>query len=136
MSRLKLMFPTLILLISFSSLLAQSKADTTLQTLNSIEGTWSIDLRPTPDSNPYLKEFKLKLKNDTTFEGEFYDSPIYNGLLNKNWDKVYFAFYTRDSSNEYFHAGYWMGDQIFGTTYCPDRDFVAPWTGARVDAVE
>jgi len=130
------MFLFLLLLLCSSTVLAQSKADTSIQTVDSIEGTWSIDLRPTPDAEPYLKQFILKLKNDTSFEGEFYNSPIYNGLLNRNWEKVYFAFYTRDSSNEYFHSGYWEGDQIFGVTYCPNRDFVAPWVGEKIGETE
>ena len=35
-------------------------------------GTWVIDLRPTPASEPYLKEFKFTKINEKGFDGEFY----------------------------------------------------------------
>ncbi|MBK9466171.1 MAG: hypothetical protein IPN56_15630 [Chitinophagaceae bacterium] len=39
-------------------------------------GTWVIDLRPTPDSEPYLKDFKFTKIEGKQFEGEFYGYPF------------------------------------------------------------
>lgn len=96
-----------------------------------LDGIWTIDLRPTPDSEPYLKEFVIALKSDGSFSGEFYGSTFTNGLINKNWGKVYFAFSTNDQSSQYFHSGYLFENKIYGTTYCPNRDFIAPWNGTK-----
>ena len=97
----------------------------------SIKGTWIIDLRPTPDSEPYLKEFKISSIENNTFSGEFYSTKFENGHLNLNWDKVYFAFITNDASNSYFHSGYIEENMVFGISYSPERKFTAPWSGKK-----
>ncbi|MFD1315158.1 hypothetical protein [Namhaeicola litoreus] len=52
-------------------------------------------------------------------------------MINKNWDKIYFAFSTSDQSNEYYHAGYLENDKLFGIIDCPNRNLAAPWTGIK-----
>jgi len=98
---------------------------------NPIIGNWKIDLRPTPDSDGYYQSFVVKLIKDNTFTGTFYGSEIKKALINKNWAKTYFAFSTSDQSNEYYHSGYLENDKLFGITYCPNREFTAPWTGVK-----
>lgn len=94
-------------------------------------GNWKIDLRPTPDSEAYFQPFIVKVVNKTSFTGTFYGSEIKNALLNKNWSKTYFAFSTSDQNNEYYHSGYIENDKLYGITYCPNREFTAPWTGVK-----
>lgn len=94
-------------------------------------GNWIIDLRPTPESDGYFQEFNIVSVDDNLFKGTFYGSEIEKPILNKNWDKLYFAFTTRDQSNEYYHSGYFEGGKLFGITYCPNRNFAAPWTGEK-----
>lgn len=98
---------------------------------DSVLGTWIIDLRPTPDSEPYLKEFKFTKIEGKQFNGEFYGYPFQGGFLNTDWKKIYFAFTTADQSGTYFHSGYIDGNKIFGITLNENRKFVLPWKGDR-----
>ena len=95
----------------------------------SLEGRWEIDLRPTPDAEPYLQEFSITSISGNTFEGFFYGSPLEEARLNRNWDQLFFAFTTRDQSHAYYHSGYLRDGVLYGVTYCPGREFVQPWTG-------
>ena len=78
-----------------------------------------------------FQSFVVKMINENTFTGTFYGSEIKNALINKNWPKIYFAFSTADQNNEYYHSGFIENDKLFGITYCPKREFTAPWTGVR-----
>ena len=97
----------------------------------SITGTYIIDLRPTPSSEPYLKEFKFTKVEGKKFDGEFYGYPFTGGLLNLDWGKIYFAFTTQDQSGIYYHSGYVEGNKVFGITLNEARGLVLPWTGER-----
>ena len=94
-------------------------------------GVWVIDLRPEPNAEPYLKEFEITQVDGNSFSGKFYDTPFEGGLLNENWDQVYFAFSTSDQNSTYFHSGYIDGDEVHGVTYSPERTFVMPWRGTK-----
>ncbi len=98
---------------------------------DSVLGTWIIDLRPTPESTPYLKEFKFTRIEGKKFDGEFYDYPFTGGFLNTDWDKVHFAFTTQDQSGTYFHSGYVEGNKVYGITLNESRGFVLPWKGQK-----
>ncbi len=39
-------------------------------------GTWVIDLRPTPESEAYIKDFKFTKIDSKNFNGEFYGYPL------------------------------------------------------------
>jgi hypothetical protein len=94
-------------------------------------GSWQIDLRPSPESEPYYKEFKFTKIEGKNFEGEFYGYPFTGGLLNTDWDKIYFAFTTADQSGTYFHSGYIEDGKVFGVSLSEGRKFVLPWRGVR-----
>ena len=113
------------------SIIAQDSKNNSSEIINPLIGNWKIDLRPTPESDGYYQSFNVKMINENTFTGTFYSSEIKNALINKNWDKIYFAFSTSDQSNEYYHSGYLENDKLFGITYCPNRNFTAPWTGTK-----
>lgn len=97
----------------------------------SAQGEWMIDLRPTPESEPYIKAFKITSNADGGFDGEFYGYPFSGGFLNTSWDKIYFGFTTSDQSSTYYHSGYIEGDNIYGITLNEQRKFVMPWRGQR-----
>ena len=94
---------------------------------DSLLGTWVINLRPAPDSEPYLKDFKFTKIEGKQFDGEFYGYPFSGGLLNTDWDRIYFAFTTADQSGTYFHSGYIENNKVFGITLNENRKFVLPW---------
>lgn len=106
------------------------QSNSTLKTKNAL-GTWIIDLRPTPTSEPYLKEFVFTKINEKEFEGEFYGTPFTGGLFNTDFDKLYFAFTTADQNNTYFHSGYIEGDKMQALTFCESRKFTLPWKGEK-----
>jgi len=122
----------LFLLINLQLYFAQSDSAKSINNdLNQISGTWIIDLKPMPESEPYLIEFVLELIDSNTFKGIFYETEFENGKLNTNWEKFYFAFSTYDKNNSYFHSGRIEDDNIYGITYSPEREFTMPWTGIK-----
>ena len=98
---------------------------------NKLSGTWQVDLRPSPDSEPYLKDFEITLADANSFNGKFYDTEFTGGRLNTGWSKIYFGFTTSDMSGIYFHSGYLDNDTLHGITYSEGRSFVMPWVGVR-----
>lgn len=94
-------------------------------------GEWIIDLRPTPESEGYFQFLTVDSIDNNSFQGTFYGSELEKSLLNTSWEKLYFSFTTRDTSNEYYHSGYLLDDILYGITYCPNRKFTAPWTGRK-----
>ena len=98
---------------------------------DNIKGTWVIDLRPSPNSEIYLKDFTITPTTDKSFSGEFYGTLFTTGKFNTEWEYVYFAFTTSDKENVYYHSGYIDGDKIFGISYSPDRKFISHWTGTK-----
>lgn len=99
--------------------------------LDSVKGKWILDLRPEPNSQPYLKEFILTPTTGRGFDGEFYGTKFTGGIFNTDWDRIYFAFTTGDKENTYFHSGYIVGDKIYGISYCEGRKFTSHWTGFK-----
>jgi len=96
-----------------------------------IKGTWIINLRPTPNSEAYLRDFVIIPMPEKTFSGEFYGTSFDTGKFNTDWEFVYFAFTTSDKENVYYHSGYIDGEKISGISYSPDRKFTSHWTGKK-----
>lgn len=111
------------MMVTFTSLEAQSS--------DILIGEWTIDLRPEPTAEGYYQPFQVAEIEGNTFTGTFYGSAIENGLLNRNWDLLYFAFTTSDASSDYYHSGYLEDGKMYGISYCPNRAFTAPWTGVK-----
>lgn len=125
-----LYFTILLLFVPFG-LCAQENDTLVDKETDILIGEWTIDLRPTPKSDPYFQSFIVELTKENKFQGTFYGSKVENSFLNTNWDKLYFAFTTKDQSNEYYHSGYMQNGKLFGITYCPNRELTAPWTGEK-----
>lgn len=99
--------------------------------LEKVKGTWLLDLRPDPNSEPYLQDFILTPTKDKEFEGKFYGTKFTGGYFNTDWENIYFAFTTGDLDNVYYHSGYIIGDKIFGISYSEGRKFTSHWTGVK-----
>jgi len=119
-----------LLIAGIQSKVAQ-EVDLMMSPTDPLVGEWTIDLRPTPDAEGYYQKFQITAIDGNIFTGFFYGSEIENGLLNKNWDRLYFAFTTSDASNDYYHSGYLEEGALQGISYCPNRAFTAPWTGVK-----
>lgn len=95
-------------------------------------GTWSVDLRPTPDAEPYLIDLVINEIADDSFTGTFYNgSTITSSRVTNNFGVVRFVFVTEDGSGLYHTSGEIFGDTITGMTHSIGRDFVMPWRGER-----
>jgi teichoic acid D-alanine hydrolase len=99
--------------------------------LDKVKGTWVLDLRPDPNSEPYLKDFILTPTKGKEFEGEFYGTKFTGGYFNTDWDCLYFAFTTGDKDNVYYHSGYIIDNRISGISYSEGRKFTSHWTGIK-----
>jgi hypothetical protein len=94
-------------------------------------GVWKVDLRPTPDAEPYYQEFVVSKIDSNTFEGTFYGTELRHGRINTDWDGVHFAFVTNDGSGDYNTSGVLAGDSLRGTTHSLGRAFLSVWTAKR-----
>lgn len=124
-------FLCLTVLFVSSSLIAQEESLSKSVNKEDLLGEWTLDLRPTPQSEAYFQPFVVETIKDNSFQGTFYGSPVEGSLLNDNWEKLYFAFTTKDVNNEYYHSGYLLDGKLHGMTYCPNREFAAPWRGSK-----
>ena len=94
-------------------------------------GEWRVDLRPTPDSEPYYVEFTITSADENGITGTFYDSAIEASAINDDWGNVRFAIVTVDGASRYVTNGVLEGETMSGTTYSPDRDVFSVWTAER-----
>ena len=109
----------------------EKKQSTNINNLAQIQGTWEIDLRPTPAAEPYLKDFVISDVTGKSFAGTFYGTNFSGGQINGSWERIYFAFTTGDKDSSYFHLGYIENGEIHGISYSPNRKFVTPWSGRK-----
>ncbi len=96
-------------------------------------GTWRVDLRPTPDAEPYYQDFVVTGVEDGALTGSFYGSDIEEARLNTDWGPVHFAFITRDGSGVYHTTGVLRDGALTGTTHSLGRDFLAVWRATKAD---
>ena len=96
-----------------------------------LKGTWEIDLRPTPDSPPYIQLMEITSVQGNKFTGSFYGTAMQNGRINTEWGRVIFAFVTQDGSGYYHTSGELKDGKLSGVTHSIGRDFLSPWTGVK-----
>jgi hypothetical protein len=108
-------------------------ASAAVDTVNArdLVGTWTVDLRPTPDAEPYYQEFVVADVTAESFTGTFYGAPVSEARLNVDWGAVRFAFVTEDGSGPYYHSGVLREGRLEGTTHSPGRGFLAYWTAEK-----
>jgi len=97
----------------------------------SLDGTWKVDLRPTPDADEHYQNMVLRASNRVVLDGTFYGGKIENSIINHSWPQLYIGFTTNDGSNDYYHTAYLKDGQLYGTTYCPTLNMVQPWTAEK-----
>ncbi len=94
-------------------------------------GTWIVDLRPTPGSDPYYKEFVVTSVQGRSFTGTFYDTPVSQARINTDWGKLRIAFVTTDGSGPYHHSAVLEDDTLEGLSNSTGRDFLSYWSAVR-----
>ena len=123
----------LLFLVTAAAVACGVAVEKPIQTPNAdaLVGTWSVDLRPTPEADPYFQPFVVRSVDGNSFEGNFYGSEIANARLNGDWGALHFAFTTEDDSGVYHTSGFIDGDGLRGTTHSLGRDFLAVWSAKR-----
>ena len=109
-------------------------AEPTAPPPETLVGTWTVDLRPTPDAPAYLKKLIITAVADGKLEGNFYDgSPLQFGRLNRAATPMLcFAFSTDPGEGAYFTSGRLVSaDRLEGMTLSTTRGFLLPWTAVR-----
>lgn len=96
-----------------------------------LTGTWKVDLRPTPQAEPYFQEFVVSSVDGNTFKATFYGTPIEQARINSSWGKVRIAFVTADGSGPYNHSAVLEGTRLEGLTNSTGRDFIAYWSAEK-----
>jgi hypothetical protein len=97
-------------------------------------GTWTVDLRPTPDAEPYLKKLVITAVSNGRIEGHFYDgSPLQAGRINTTaTPQLLFAFLTDPGEGAYQSSGRQVGpNRLEGMTLSTTRGFLLPWVAVR-----
>ncbi len=100
--------------------------------VDALVGTWQVDLRPTPQSDPYFQEFVIMRAADGSFSGTFYGAEISEVRTNSDWGALRVAFITSDGSGPYNHTAVLRGDRLEGQTHSLGRDFLAYWSAVKV----
>ncbi|MBC7727415.1 MAG: hypothetical protein H7242_07325 [Microbacteriaceae bacterium] len=101
---------------------------------SSLVGSWTVDLRPTPDAAPYLKKLVITAVEGSRLEGHFYDgSPLQAGRVNTTAGPTpCFAFFTDPGEGAYQTAVRQVSnDHLEGMTLATTRGFLLPWTAVR-----
>jgi len=97
-------------------------------------GEWKVDLRPSPDAEPYFQKLIITEVNGQSFKGTFYyDSEIIHAALNLEWGVITLAFVTQDNSGFYNSAAHIIDGKLRGTTHSIGRDFVSVWSAEKVN---
>lgn len=94
-------------------------------------GTWTVDLRPTPDAEAYYQEFVVTAVDGKRFTGTFYGTAIENARVNTDWGQLHFAFTTADGSGAYNTSGVLVDGKLQGRTHSLGREFLAVWTAEK-----
>ena len=94
-------------------------------------GSWTVDLRPTPGSAPYYKEFAVTSVQGNTFSGTFYGTEISQARINVDWGKLRIAFVTADGSGPYNHSAVLDDDTLEGLSNSTGSNFLSDWSAVK-----
>lgn len=110
---------------------AASKSPSATDVEDILLGTWQVDLRPSPDAEPYYKALVVTSVQGQSFSGSFYDAPISQGRINSDWGKIRIAFTTADGSGPYHHSAILDGNKLEGLSNSTGRNFLAYWSALK-----
>lgn len=100
------------------------------QSMPALEGRWTVDLSTDP-SQPYTKLMELRLAQDGTVSGSFYDSDIQAGRWKTDRGRTCVSFRTTDGVGFYHTAACLRGDSVEGQTWAEQRAFLFNWNAVR-----
>ena len=106
---------------------------------SSLVGRWRVDLRPTPDAEPYHRTMVIDGVDKGVVSGSFYGAEMKRGRANDDWrdvGDVVFAFVTEDGSGPYHTSGILRDGSLVGVTHSLGRGFASRWTAERIEDPE
>ena len=110
---------------------ATAPAPAPLPAYAAMEGTWSVDLRPSLDDAPYSQPMILTIAADKGITGSFYNSEILAGRAGTAQGRSCVAFRTTDGQGFYHSSACLIDGRMVGQTWAEGRNFVLPWTAER-----
>ncbi len=99
--------------------------------VQAMAGSWTVDLRPELDVDPYSQPMELRIERGGGVTGSFYGSPILGGKAGTGQGRTCVAFRTSDNSGPYHSSACLQGGTLVGETWSEGRDFMQPWTAER-----
>jgi hypothetical protein len=96
-----------------------------------LAGEWTVDLRVDLADPAYGKAMVLKVAQDGSITGSFYDSEILAGRAGTAQGRKCIAFRTTDGQGFYHSSACLTDGKMVGQTWAEGRNFVLPWTATR-----
>ena len=96
-----------------------------------MDGTWSVDLRLSLADEPYSQPMILKVAEDRSVTGSFYNSEILAGRAGTAQGRSCVAFRTTDGQGFYHSSACLVDGRMIGQTWSEGRNFVLPWTAEK-----
>ena len=110
---------------------AAAPAPAPLPAYAAMEGTWSVDLRPSLDDAPYSQPMILTIAADKGITGSVDNSEILAGRAGTAQGRSCVAFRTTDGQGFYHSSACLIDGRMVGQTWAEGRNFVLPWTAER-----
>lgn len=112
-------------------LASSATAETVVERYAPLSGNWKVDLRLALTDAPYSQPMVLKVAEDGTVTGSFYNSDILAGRVGRGQDRKCVAFRTTDGQGLYHSSACLVDGKMIGQTWSEGRNFVLPWTAER-----
>jgi hypothetical protein len=97
---------------------------------DTLDGRWSVDLSTDP-AKPYVQPMELKLADDGSVTGSFYQSTIQGGRWKKDRGRLCVSFRTTDGAGPYHSAACLVDGEVEGQTWAEHRGFLFNWVAER-----
>jgi len=112
-------------------MLATLAATPAIADVQGMSGAWTVDLRPSLTDKPYTQPMALKIAEDGSVTGSFYQSEILAGRAGEAQGRRCVAFRTTDGQGMYHSQACLVDGKMVGTSWAEGRNFVLPWTAER-----
>jgi len=98
----------------------------------SVAGTWTVEVRSTPDAAPETHTLTLSVRPGDRLAGTFDGSPLRAGRVDGDWDAAHIAFATRGPEGTSMTHGVVRAGRLEATTTAPDHTLTV-WTADRAE---
>ena len=118
-------------LVVLALIATPASAETVVERYAPLAGDWKVDLRVSLSDAPYSQPMTIKVAEDGSITGSFYNSDILAGRVGRGQDRKCVAFRTTDGQGLYHSSACLVDGKMIGQTWSEGRNFVLPWTAER-----